>query len=272
MESRRLTASKKDGRGMIRTGGRVLIRLATIGPIQMEDVLRSGLEIHNDFARTCTVAKGDPPASPIGDTTPWILEKRYGHSWKHWNRQFVVQVAGCPLECPYCYIDNLSAGMAITIEEMISWYREFRYRVHELNIFHFMGGCPGAHAHYWPIIRQELDEAGFEDSVLVTDAILVEEWAYGIKPWIHIPNRTLVLVCIKGTSFSNFEANTGRNLFPVAMRELNHYLPLSEVHFTLTEPDSRDIEHVKQWVGPDRLNVLTVKEYEVVKWRKRQSA
>lgn len=267
MESGRIASRAK----VIASVGGIEIPLARIGPIQMRDVERSGLEIHNDYARTCTVLKGDPPSSSIGDATPWILEQSYGHSWKHWNRQFVIQVAGCPLSCSYCYIDNLTGGRPVTIAEMISWYGKFWKRIPILNTFHFMGGCPGAFAHYWPVIRQELDEAGFRDSVLLTDVILIEEWAHGVRPWIHIPDRTLVNVCIKGTSFSNFETNTGRNLFPIAMKELDHYLGLSGVHFTVIEPDPRDVERVRQWVRPHRLDVLTVKEYEVVKWRKRES-
>ncbi|KKK59066.1 hypothetical protein LCGC14_3038100 [marine sediment metagenome] len=248
----------------------ISIPLARIGPVQKKDIARSGLEKFDEYGRTCTVWKDGPMSSDIGDITPQILEDRYGVSWEHWNRQYIVQVRCCPFVCPYCYIDNLSEGEDVSVSEMVQWYKNFKGGVLDLNVFHLMGGCPGAYAHRWSALRKELDRVGFRDTVLLTDVILVEHLCYGVKPWLHIPPRTLVMVCIKGTSFANFQANTDRNLFMTAMSELSHYVELPDVRFTLIAPNPEDVETVEELVGKYRLSVLTVKEYEVVKWRKEQ--
>ncbi len=265
MERRREAASKKESVELRMSG--LAIPLSKIGPVQIEDVTRSGAEIYDTYARTCTVLQGDPPISDIGDVVPWVLTKQYGFTWQHWNRHFIVQVAGCPFQCPYCYVDNLALNSVVSLQEMVDWYKDFREQVPNLNVFHLMGGCPGAYAHSWPLLRKELDKAGFVDTVLLTDVLLVEELVSGVKPWYHIPDRTLVSVCIKGTSSENFKANTGELMYYEAMEELQHYIGLQCVHFTLIEHEPECLAYFEKYIGKERLSVLTVKEYEVVTWR-----
>lgn len=263
------------------------IKLAKIGPIQTIDVEKSGQEMHNDYARTCTVMQGSPPKSDIGDTVPRTIAKRYGTNplYKnplYWNRHFIVQVAGCPLQCPYCYLDNLTEGEHIAIETMVDWYITFRARAKDLNVFHLMGGCPGAYAPLWPDIRRELDERGLEDTVLLSDVILLEDLIYDVSPWKFIPERSIIVLSIKGTSFFNYYANTGTNLFPESMTELQTYLTYLtaldntpklqlQLHAHITNPNPEDIELLTSYLHPIPTDIIKVKDYEVVKWRKSQT-
>lgn len=246
------------------------LEIARLGPGQLKDVERSGVEHHNGWARTCTILQGNPPQSDIGDRSPHRIADLYGDNWKYWDRHFVVQVAGCPLRCPYCYVDNLDVGFRISIEELVGIYADFRECIPELNVFHLMGGCPGRYAHLWPLIRAELDKAGFRDTVFFSNVILVEETVHGACPWRHIPLRSVIAVCLKGTSFSNFVENTQRNLFQEALVELENYIRLDNprIHYTLLNPLKKDLRWVYELLGEKNVDRLRFKTYEAVKYTK----
>ncbi len=241
------------------------IEIARIGEGQLMDVERSGREVHNGYARTCTVFQGSPPVSAIGDTTPHVLARLYGGSWRHWNRHFIIQVARCPLNCWYCYVDNLNPDMLLSIEELIDCYQSFKNAVPNLNVFHLMGGCPGRYAHLWGEIRDGLDRRGFTQTVFLTDVTLVEHAVYGVRPWECIPDRSLVSVCVKGTSRGNFLRNTGMDMFPHMVEELLYYVGRSDVHFSVLRPYKgrwyRDF--VDSLEGS--IDHLRVRRYEAVK-------
>lgn len=244
--------------------------LSRIGPIQLIDVEHSGGELHDEFFRTCTVLQGDPPTSAINDDVPLRIASMYGGfgtDWRKWNEHFVVQVAGCPLRCWYCYVDNFKPDKEFTVVELVYAYAEFRKQNPSINVFHLMGGCPGKYAYMWPYLRNALDTLGFEDTVLLTDVVLVEDHLYGTKPWMHIPRRTVVSVCLKGTDFRNFEKNTGFNGFAIAIRELWGYRDRPEVYYTMVEWDPKDKPYIEEFLGRENINWLVVKEYEVVKRR-----
>lgn len=244
--------------------------ISKIGPGQLIDVGRSGVELHSTYARTCTVLQGDPPISDIRDTVPHRIASVYGGTWEDWNRHFVIQVSGCPLKCWYCYVDNFEQDKMVTAQELVEEYARFRDKVPDLNVLHFMGGCPGRYAHVWPEIRDCLDHNGLENTVLLSDVILVEHWVYGVKPWLNVPHRTLLSVCLKGTNFHNFLRNTGMDLFAQSILELWEYMRYQypkQIYYTLIEWDPGDREFVERLLGPDRVDWLEVKEYEVVKRR-----
>ena len=169
-------------------------------------------------------------------------------------------------------MDNLKADKVVSVQDLVQSYISFRESVKGLNVFHLMGGCPGIYAHVWPELRNALDSRGLAETVLLTDVILVEQSMYGIKPWEYIPHRTHVQVCLKGTNFQNFLANTGVSLFGDAMGELSHYVSLarSQVHFSLIEWDEKDKPFIEEYLGSWRIDWMKVKEYEVVKRRRQQ--
>ena len=248
------------------------VHISKIGPGQIVDVRRSENEFCDRYYRTCTVLQGDPPVSDIGDTTPFYIAGLYGGTWRKWNRQFVVQVAGCPLKCWYCYVDNIKADKMESIEYMVEKFLQFRHDVPELNVFHFMGGCPGAHSYLWPSIRRCLDDAGLQDTVFMSDVILLENHFWGARPWESIPNRSLISVCLKGTNFQNFLHNTGSDRFAQAIRELFFYFKNPSVHFSVIEWDPKDEQHIAALFNNEQSKVdwMKVKRYHVVKERMKE--
>lgn len=244
------------------------IEIAELGGIQLIDIMHSHNEHFDSHFRTCTVMQGDPPISDIGDTSPHRIARLYGEDWSHWNRQFVAQVAECPMRCWYCYVDNLEPGIEFTPRELVLWYREFKRQVSDLHVFHFMGGCPGRYSYLWKEIRNEMDKQGCEDDVFLTDVILVENKVYDVEPWNDIPHMSIVQVCLKGTNFDNFRKNTRTDLFHEAVSELHRYIGKKQVYFALIEQSDAGTEWAAEMLGVENIDFLEVKEYEVVKERK----
>ncbi len=242
------------------------VPISKIGPGQLVDVKRSGDELHDKHFRTCTVLQGDPPVSDIGDTIPFHIAKLYGGTWKDWNRHFVVQVAGCPMSCWYCYVDNMRTDKEFSIEKLVDRFVDFRRQTWKLNVFHFMGGCPGVYSYLWKDIRRCLDRRGLQTVVFLSDVILIEDSLWGQKPWKNIPERSIISVCLKGTNFQNFQLNTGMDGFAHAIHELFFYFGNPQVHYSVLEWDPKDIPYVKALLGND-IDWMRVKEYEVVKCR-----
>jgi len=249
--------------------------VSRIGQNQLVDVEHSGMEIHDDYFRTCTVLQSKAclvsgasiPISDIGDTSPLRMVKRFGETVDHWNKHFVVQVAGCPLRCWYCYVDNLEHDDYFTCQQLVDKFKEFREKVSNLNVFHLMGGCPARYSHMWPLLRNTLNRNGLDDVVLLTNVILVEHCLYDEHPWSNIPERTLVDVCIKGTNKNSFLLNTKQDLFEEAMAELRRYVCLDSVYYSMIEPDCTDVKAFQAFLGSENIDMLTVKMYEVVKRR-----
>ncbi len=246
------------------------IPLSKIGPVQLIDVEHSGQEVHDECFRTCTVLQGSPPTSAIGDDVPYRIAELYNGSWEDWNKHVIAQVSGCPLSCWYCYVDNLRTYRGFTVAELVQGYAHFREHDPCINVFHLMGGCPGRFSPLWPWLRDALDLAGFRETILLTDVILLEDHFYGVSPWMHIPDRTVVSVCLKGTNFQNFMKNTGIDGFAEAIKEMWEYFNCQhskQTYFSLIGWDPEDKLSVEKLIGANRINWLTVKEYEVVKRR-----
>lgn len=242
--------------------------ISKLGPIQLKDVEHSGVEMHDEYFRTCTVLQGDPPTSDIGDAVPYHTARLYGGVWEDWNRQFVVQVAGCPLSCWYCYVDNLSADKLASVDELVHRFGQFKSETGgSLNVFHLMGGCPGRYSPLWRAIRHSLDAEGLADVVLTSDVIFLENHLYGVRPWADIPPRSIISACLKGTNFNNFHLNTGVDAFGYALHELVFYLGDPRVHFSLIEWDPRDTGYVEYMLAGNEVDWMTVKQYQVVRER-----
>lgn len=250
-----------------------IIPISKIGPIQLIDVEHSLKEIHNKFFRTCTVYQEDLHlnkwSSSIGDTTPTRMVKLYGKDEQHWNRHFIVQVAGCPFRCPYCYVDNLNIDTHMSAEQLVDAYLTFKVLAPDIHVFHLMGGAPGRYCWFWQQIRDEMDSKGLQDDVLLSNVILVEDYIYGSRPWKDIPisGRFLLNVCLKGTGFLNFKLNTGKNMFWEALEELKNYIGNPKVYYSLIEYTIADFPYIIEHLNKDNVDLLHVKMYEVTKRR-----
>ncbi|KKM21912.1 hypothetical protein LCGC14_1630670 [marine sediment metagenome] len=244
-----------------------MIAISRLGEGQLLDVKKSGAELYTDYFRTCTVLQGEPPTSDIGDNVPYRMAKLFGHDWQYWNRHFVVQVAGCPLACWYCYVDNLKADLRISVTDLVGQFISMRALASDLNVFHLMGGLPGLYCKEWKEIRAELDKQGCEDVLMLTNVVLLEDAYFRKMPWLYIPERCLVSVCLKGMTKSSFITNTGKDMFSAAMRELPHYIGRENCFFQIFEEDEASTRWIIDLVGEDNIDWLRVKEYEVVKMR-----
>lgn len=252
----------------------IKVPIAKIGETQRIDIEKSsGIVFYDDIGRICTVVKGKETFDERGDKSPHRMARLFGGNWKDYNHHFIVQVAGCPLKCPYCYVDNLEPDLYFTADGLVDKFIEFKEKVKakfgiKLNVFHFMGGTPGRYAEFWPELRKSLDEKGLKDTILFSDVILVENYFYKVRPREHLNLHHFLLTgCLKGTNKQNFIKNTGWDLFEQSLRELSHYLSAPNFYLTLIAFEENDLENIYRIIPKERIDHLNVINYEVVKRR-----
>lgn len=212
------------------------VSIAKIGEVQKIDIKRSsGLVFHDDIGRICTVVKSKNIFDDRGDKAPYRMAELFGGNWQDYNNHFIVQAAGCPLRCPYCYVDNLKSNLLMTADELVEKFIEFKKKAEpkfgkKLRVFHFMGGAPAIYCDFWSELREALDEKRLKDTVLSSDVILVENYFYKVKPWKYMDTHYFILTgCLKGTNKQNFIENTGGfDLFGQSLRELKKILVLQK--------------------------------------------
>jgi uncharacterized Fe-S cluster-containing radical SAM superfamily protein len=186
--------------------------------------------------------------------------------------QFVVQLYGCHLRCPYCYVtrDGIFGEVvrytaAELVEEFLAAYKE-----KNCGTFHLMGGAPALYIKQWASILNLLPQ-GF---IFTSDMLLTEHY-YGLDTCksIAIPN-TLYAVNIKGVTSSDYYKNTQRfidwkkfwtNLDDLVEAGVNFY-------FTFTNPDPKHIlqfiERMELTYGKEIMNdafIIDLQEYEAIK-------
>lgn len=192
--------------------------------VRPEDLLNGG-----DF-RKCNTYRGGGGY----DRFPYIYEKRKGRCVA---QQFVVQLYGCNLDCPYCYVTR--AGVwgetkPYTTEGLIKAFVES-----EQEIFHLMGGAPALYLEGWPEIMRALPEG----AVFHSDFMLTEK-PYNtqlLQDIVSCSNNSLFAVNIKGTSPEDYKKNTGKTLKEALFWGNLSALVESNTPFylTFTNPDTR---------------------------------
>ena len=239
--------------------------------VKPNDILSNGL------FRTCDVYKSGGGY----DKFPAICEKRLGRKTN--PKQFVVQLYGCHLKCPYCYVTNdgvFGDYVEFTTEELVTEFRKTG-----LDVFHLMGGSPALYMEQWP----ELIEALGDDIVFHSDLTLTE-FKYGMSVLRDISkSNCLYAVNIKGVDNDNYKLNTGceidvnrftYNIYAFLAKRLV-YSPSSSTivpfYFTFTNPDMNKIEKFYSWVRsiekwmriePSTLEdsfIIDLVEYEAIK-------
>ncbi len=158
--------------------------------VREEDLLEGGLY------RKCDSHRAGGGYDPL----PRLAGKRLGKMVG--QLQFVVQLRGCPLRCPYCYVTPQGIwGNAEyrSSAEIISAYKAGHYR-----IFHLMGGAPALYLEHWPELIQEIcgDEV-FHSDLLLIERPYKESWLKDI-----FTANTLYAINIKGTSDEELCMNT----------------------------------------------------------------
>ena len=94
--------------------------------------------------------------------------------------QFVVQLHGCPLNCPYCYVTQkgvFGEPVKISTEELLRHYRRSG-----LDVFHLMGGAPALYLGWWKEIAHEVRV--FHSDFLLVEGIYHKEYLRDL-PGLH---------------------------------------------------------------------------------------
>ncbi len=161
--------------------------------VRPEDVLDGG-----DF-RKCSTYRGGGGYDRFPDLCEKYLDVRH-------SEQFVVQLFGCNLDCPYCYVTREGV-----------WGKFKRYTSRELveafvrsgqDTFHLMGGAPALQIEHWhEIIRGLPRYATFHSDLLLTEKPYTREVIRSItKP------KCLYVVSIKGLTEDEYRRNTRKEL------------------------------------------------------------
>jgi len=205
------------------------------------------------------------------DKFPAIYEKKRGK--KTHPKQFVVQLKGCHLRCPYCYVtpDGIwGPSVQYTTDGLAKAFFTARkvYREH-FDVFHLMGGSPGLYLEHWGELIDRLNnEAVFHSDLLLTEQMYQSEW---IKQIVR-PN-CLYAVNIKGVTSTDYLLNTGReidwnmfwyNLEALMLRNVPFYIT-----FTHPDRDNYDMfcEMLIKWYGKSILEdsfVIDLVQYKAL--------
>ena len=109
--------------------------------IRWEDILNGGLY------RSCDTKRGGGGYDQFSE----ICMKRLGWKAQH---QFVVQLFGCNLDCPYCYVTR--EGVWGKYEKVSTIQLVDAFIESGLEVFHLMGGAPALNVGRWPELIAEL--------------------------------------------------------------------------------------------------------------------
>ncbi len=179
--------------------------------------------------RTCDVYKSGGGY----DKFPEICKKRLGIDTN--PKQFVVQLYGCHLSCPYCYVTQNGIWgdyIEYTSEELVDEFIKTG-----LDVFHLMGGSPALYIDHWPELLDALDDKG--RFIFHSDLLLTEK-RYNISILKHIarPN-CLYAVNIKGVYPEDYRTNTGKEFNSSIFWGNLWNLDLTKVplYITFTNPD-----------------------------------
>lgn len=206
-------------------------RVVPLSPGQRLDVRPSDVVADGHF-RLCDTYRGGGGY----DHFPTIAERVLGEPEHH--LQFIPQLYGCNLDCPYCYVTR--AGV---------WGAPVRYTAAELvavfnatpaTVFHLMGGAPALTLAHWSDLIDALDASGKPGWVFHSDLMLSEaEYDRAHVSRASHP-RAIYAVNLKGLTAEEHlrntrkpwdEARMWRNLATLEAAYLPYY-----VTFTAVDP------------------------------------
>lgn len=136
--------------------------------VRPDDLLNEGL------FRKCDTYRGGGGYDKFGEI--WLNRKGFAVN----PVQFVVQLQGCPLKCPYCYVTEkgvFGPPVKMTTDELIQYYRQSR-----LQVFHLMGGAPALYLELWKEIADQVQV--FHSDFLLVEKPYQRNWLQGL-PGVH---------------------------------------------------------------------------------------
>ena len=189
-------------------------KIVPISGNQLLDVNESDLLANGHFRR-CLTYKGGGGY----DQFPYIaVELGLASAPDLVNAQFVVQLLGCNLDCPYCYVTREGVWgdfVYYDSEQLINEYNKAKIS-HGVNVFHLMGGAPGLQLKYW---SELLDILG-PGEIFHSD-LMLSEGKYSPEVLKSIDRHgVLIAINIKGTDKLTWEINT-RKPYDESLLELN---------------------------------------------------
>ena len=177
-------------------------KVVPISNNQLKDVSSEDLVRGGDF-RICQTYKGGGGY----DRFPFIAAERGLVSNPELaNRQLVVQLFGCNLDCPYCYVTRSGVWGKYTeypTGELVDIYHEAQAQ-NGANVFHLMGGAPALYLRHWPELVDYLCPSTlFHSDLMLSESLYTQ---YILRKLDH--DGVLLAVNIKGTTPEEWLANT----------------------------------------------------------------
>jgi hypothetical protein len=212
---------------------------AQLKDVRPEDVLNNGLY------RKCNIYRGGGGY----DKFPTIYKERTSHDLN--PTQFVVQLKGCPLKCPYCYVTNkgvLGEEVPVPTRDILNAYEDSG-----LEVFHLMGGAPALYLEHW-------NELAYNVNVFHSDFLLIEK---PYDKYILDDTPGLHAVSIKESKiYNSIQMDLfWSNLYLLFKSDLNWY-------FTFTGPcddmKKRIVERYGEHSIDDSFDI-EIKEYRALK-------
>ena len=219
--------------------------------VRPEDVLRGG-----DFRLCDTYRSGGGY-----DQFPAIWERRSGEPGR--ARQFVVQLYGCPLDCPYCYVTREGVWgepKLYSSRDLVEAFVESGAAV-----FHLMGGAPALYMQHWPELLSELDQLPHKNWVFHSDLLLTEQvYPHALLKRIVHP-RALYAVDVKGLTEEEHRQNTRKPFLSYRLWTNLGGLLFWRVPFYCTFTNIAD-EHVRDfWKECDRHFQFDIANLETIR-------
>ena len=219
-------------------------KVVPISDNQRLDVRSEDLVLDGHF-RVCSTYRGGGGY----DLFPYIAARRgLVASPDAASLQFVVQLFGCNLDCPYCYVTRAGVWgdfVSYTSRELVDAYLPLKTDAN-CNVFHLMGGAPALQLEYW----FELLDLLPADTLFHSDLMLSER---DYKPeTLKLLNKSNVLLAvnIKGMSSSQWLTNTRKELneerFERNLQCLRENLPSERWYLTFAGISQEDSD---QWLG-----------------------
>lgn len=199
--------------------------------VNPEDVIEDGLY------RLCDVYK----AGGGYDKLPNIISKRLGFNIDEYRKQFVVQLQGCVMRCPYCYVtpDGINSTPVLkSTEELVNSYLKTG-----VNIFHLMGGSPALYIREWSSLIDKL--LSVKSSTVFHSDLLLQESYYDKETVDSISNpHAVYAISIKGCDNASYIKNTNTSLNEEMMLHNLNIIENSSLayYFTFTGMDESQIK------------------------------
>lgn len=155
--------------------GSVLWKVVPLCTSQLADIRSSDI-LNGGLYRICNTYRGGGGY----DKFPKIWEERSKRNVENIEYQFVVQLYGCPLRCPYCYVTP--DGVHGKYEEVSTKDMLSAFTASGAGVFHLMGGAPALYLHKWKEIAENV--AVFHSDFLLVENLYNEKYLKNL-PGLH---------------------------------------------------------------------------------------